>query len=76
MTISKRKMESYRRAELVCRELRFQMGGQHAHQDLKRTIDLLIYWMDKTGKIKYERPVPTAKEMLKKVAKEDKNETL
>ena len=79
MNISKRKMESYRRAELVCRELRFQIGGKFAHQDLERAVDLLTYWMDKTGKIKYERPEPKVSKLKKKMlamVEEVENETL
>lgn len=55
--ISKRKLESYERAEKVCRELRFQVAKPGiTRPDLNRSIDLLIKWMDKTGKIKFERP--------------------
>lgn len=56
MKVSKRKMESYRRAELVARELRHQLGGRYCDQDFTRVMELLIYWMRVTGNIKFERP--------------------
>jgi hypothetical protein len=53
--ISKRKEESYRRAETVCRELRYQLS--HAQNwDSEKLSGFLVKWMDKTGKIKFERP--------------------
>ena len=56
MDISKRKLKSYQRAELVCRELRFQLGGKVCDQDLSKAVELLISWMRVTGKVKYIRP--------------------
>ena len=56
MEPSKRKFESYRRAELVCRELRYQLAKVGDGIDLERLSDFVIKWMDVTGKIKYERP--------------------
>lgn len=44
------------RAELVCRELRFQIGGKQSDMDLNKVTTLLIGWMKVTGKIKYKRP--------------------
>ena len=61
MSISKRKLESYRRAELVCRELRTQIAGRHCDMDLKDAADFLIDWLEVTGKIKYERPINNTK---------------
>ncbi len=52
--LSKRKLESYKRAELVAREVRYliannkEMGAKIA--------DLCIDWMQVTGKIKNVRP--------------------
>jgi len=52
--ISKRKLESYKRAEKVCRELRYQISDNK--MDMDKIAGLVIKWMDKTSKIKYERP--------------------
>jgi hypothetical protein len=53
--LSKRKIESYERAEMVCQELRHQMATNE--NDLNKVIKYLLYWMDKTGnKVKFERP--------------------
>jgi len=53
--ISKRKLESYKRAEAVARELRYQFT-HNANKDQQILLDLLIHWMKVTGEIKYERP--------------------
>ena len=62
--ISKRKLESYKRAEMVCQELRYQLS--HASMEdmkkLSKVIPYLLYWMRKTGNIKYNSP----KELKKK----------
>lgn len=55
MEISKRKLESYRRAELVAQELRYQLMSASFH-DEKRLVKLVLHWMRVTGKTKYERP--------------------
>lgn len=55
MALSKRKLESYRRAELLARELRHQMCSV-SYRDEQRLFKFLISWMRKTGKIKYDRP--------------------
>lgn len=55
VTISKRKLESYKRAELVARELRYQLSSA-SHRDDKRLAQLCIHWMRMTGNIKYDRP--------------------
>lgn len=54
--ISKRKLESYKRAELLARELRFQLTRPYGQSDMESVSNYLIRWMDKTGKIKFERP--------------------
>ena len=54
IVISQRKLESYKQAEKVCRELRYQISDNNI--DLDGLAGLLLKWMDKTGKIKYERP--------------------
>lgn len=55
-TISKRKLESYKRAETVCRELRFHISNNSFNSSEKSLFDLLIKWMNKTGNIKYRKP--------------------
>lgn len=55
VTISKRKFESYKRAEIVARELRFQLSGA-TRFDGNLLCDMVMNWMNITGKIKYERP--------------------
>ncbi len=44
------------RAELVCRELRYQIGGRAADMDLNKVSTLLINWMKVAKKNKYIRP--------------------
>lgn len=53
--LSKRKLESYKRAEMLARECRFQCYD-YRNLDLERLVDFVIYWMNSTGNIKYERP--------------------
>ncbi len=53
--ISKRKLESYKLAEKVCREFRYQITDKR-RDDMNSVMKYLLKWMDKTGKIKYERP--------------------
>lgn len=53
--ISKRKLESYKRAERLAREIRYQLQSESL-RDEKRVANFCVHWMDKTGKIKYERP--------------------
>ncbi len=53
--VSKRKMESYKRAEMVCQELRYQFSIA-CREDMNSVIDYLIHWMKVTGKIKNDRP--------------------
>jgi hypothetical protein len=56
--ISKRKLESYKRAEKVCRELRHLISNRGINElpEDSRLVDDLLSWMRVTGKIKYERP--------------------
>lgn len=56
MEISKRKLESYKKAEIVCRELRFQIAGNRNDMDLGNCTDMLIDWLSVTTKSKWERP--------------------
>ncbi|MCP4991007.1 MAG: hypothetical protein GY928_34655 [Colwellia sp.] len=53
--LSKRKLESYKKAELLARELRFQMAHRD-NDDRSLLLDFVIQWMRSTGNIKYERP--------------------
>ena len=57
--ISKRKMESYKRAEVVAQAFRRQMcaGGRVTHDLVNDTTDSLLDWMDVTGEVKYAKPV-------------------
>lgn len=55
--ISKRKLESYKRAELVCRELRHQLSDQR-NADPSRLAKFCIYWYrisDRNGQIRPEK---------------------
>jgi len=54
--ISKRKLESYKRAEIVCRELRFQLAVNRNGTDLGDCTDMLIDWLDVSTKEKWIRP--------------------
>ncbi len=53
--ISKRKMESYKRAEEVCQEFRHQMALA-CREDWNKVVPYMLRWMEVTGKIKFERP--------------------
>jgi len=52
--ISKRKMESYKRAEMVCQELRHQIASNR--DDMGKVLKHLSRWMKVTGNIKFNRP--------------------
>lgn len=52
--VNKRKLESYKRAEIVCRELRYQISNNNI--DMDKVAGLILKWMDKSGKIKYIKP--------------------
>lgn len=54
--ISERKLESYKRAEKVCREIRWQFGHT-SRQDMNKICEMIIHWMKVTGKVKYQRPL-------------------
>lgn len=54
--ISMRKLESYRRAEIVCRELRFQIAGSRLELELGDATDMLIDWIEVSTKSKWDRP--------------------
>ncbi len=56
--ISKRKLESYKRAEKVAQEARRQIAGNQNNIDLNKLADFVIHWMKETGKVKYEIPKP------------------
>lgn len=53
--ISKRKLESYKRAEKVCQEFRYQMTMAN-REDWNSVAGYLLHWMNVTGNIKYDRP--------------------
>ena len=62
-TISKRKLESYKRAEVIARAMRYQISNTTYHNGRpmyplsdSSILDMIINWMKVTGKIKYERP--------------------
>jgi len=54
--ISKRKLESYKRAEKVCQEFRHQASMAY-REDWGSVVKYLLKWMRVTGsKVKYKRP--------------------
>lgn len=55
ISISKRKLESYRRAEIIARELRYQLSNR-TEDNPNRLADMIIFWIKSTGEICYERP--------------------
>ena len=54
--ISKRKLESYKRAEAVAQEARRQCSAA-IRDDPGRLADFVIYWMRSTGNVKFKIPV-------------------
>ena len=58
MKLSNRKLKSYKKAEIVARELRYQLShSAYIHQiDFNILFKLMLKWMDTTGNIKYVRP--------------------
>lgn len=54
LEISQRRLESLLRAEDVARELRWQFSSNQ--WDAVVLHELVVRWMAKTGKHKYERP--------------------
>lgn len=53
--ISKRKLESYKRAEAVAQEARHQLRSASVDNPA-RLADFVIYWMRSTGNVKFNRP--------------------
>ena len=51
--ISQRKLESYKRAETVCRELRYQISNNKLN--MNKITNMMLYWMKITGNIKYSK---------------------
>ncbi len=53
--ISKRKLESYKRAEAVAQEARrfLQVCHKESPDEL---LEHVLHWMKVTGKVKYEKP--------------------
>jgi hypothetical protein len=58
--ISKRKLESYKRAEMLSQEVRRQFVSM-ANKDERQLGEFLIYWMKVTGDVKYDIPRPPKK---------------
>jgi hypothetical protein len=54
--ISKRKLESYKRAEAVAQELRRQVSGHRDDIDMNVLADFVIHWMRTTGSVKFHVP--------------------
>ena len=54
--ISKRKLESYKRAEAVAQEARLQLSEHGGIADNQRLLQLVLHWMKKTGNIQYQEP--------------------
>ena len=61
--ISKRKLESYKRAESIARECRYLLANNYTSKtiDFSAFSDMVHYWMNSTGNIKYKRPKPAPK---------------
>lgn len=55
MKLSKRKLKSYQRAEMIAREVRYQLSRVD-RRDENQLMKLLLKWMNVTGNIKYQRP--------------------
>lgn len=58
--ISKRKLESYKRAEKVAQEARRQCSAAY-NNDPNQLCEFVIHWMNVTGNIKYQIPAPPPK---------------
>lgn len=58
-TLSKRKLESYKRAEVVAQALRKHIaaGPRVTQTDINHMVDCLHDWMSVTGELKYNDPV-------------------
>jgi 3-deoxy-D-manno-octulosonic-acid transferase len=59
--ISKRKLESYKRAEMLSQEVRRQFSSIGMRRDENQLGEFLIYWMKVTGSVKYDIPIPPKK---------------
>jgi hypothetical protein len=57
--LSKRKLESYKRAEITAQALRKYVtaGPRVTQADLDTMMDCLLDWMEVTGDLKYQDPV-------------------
>lgn len=57
--LSKRKLESYKRAEIVARALRKHVtaGSRETQADINYMMDCLLDWMAVSGQHKYDPPV-------------------
>ena len=57
-TLSKRKMESYKRAEVVAQAVRqyIAAGGMVTQEMLDDLLCSTLDWIDVTGKVAYEKP--------------------
>lgn len=57
-TLSKRKMESYKRAEVVAQAARayISAGGRVTQKHLDDLAHSTIDWLDVTGNVKFEQP--------------------
>jgi hypothetical protein len=53
--ISKRKLESYRRAEAVAQAARKYLQNCHSEMP-NELLEHVLHWMKVTGKVKYEKP--------------------
>ena len=58
--ISKRKLESYKRAEKVAQEARRYVANCHKI-DPNLLAEFVIHWMKVTGEVKYQIPAPPPK---------------
>lgn len=57
MPLSKRRLESYRRAEVVAQAARGFITAKVADRDLNGLAATVLDWMTVTGKQKYDAPV-------------------
>ena len=66
--ISKRKLESYKRAEMACQELRYQIANNADREDMQLITEYVLHWMRVTGKkVKFNRPerIKTTQEKIR-----------
>jgi hypothetical protein len=57
LPLSKRRLESYRRAEVVAQAARQYLTAKVAERDPNKLLDTVLDWMAVTGKQKYAAPV-------------------